>query len=197
MHIRETFRRRKKLCVGLIFVVFFLVILMAAAPKGGEISGQTPAKTAGAASLITTSTTQMLPTINDMPDGSYAAAGVQEQTTTVGISGNTNVNATQTSTMFIVPKTYGSLTVLYTAYKFTSITDATNYYDYTKSVSSVSSKVTSIGVGDEGFGYTGMSGGVVVFRKANVVINVLVTGSAATTATALNEAKSYANLVKI
>ncbi|MDP3013131.1 MAG: hypothetical protein Q8M92_02730, partial [Candidatus Subteraquimicrobiales bacterium] len=128
--------------------------------------------------MVVITPSQILPTINDMPSGT--------------ITGSENSNDTLASIEFVITK-YVNQLVKYEAYKFSSIDEAKEKYGSVISKYS-DYKLDNVDIGDEGVGFEiANSLATVVFRKANVVVQVQFVGQYSVN---LQGAKSYARLVK-
>lgn len=127
--------------------------------------------------MVVLTPSQILPTINDMPSGS--------------IKGAEKSNDTYALRDFVFTG-YLTQVVKYETFKFSSIDESKQKY---KSVINDYSnyKLDDVNMGDEGVGFEiGNSLATVVFRKANVVVQVKFVGQYTIT---LRDAKSYAKLV--
>ncbi len=129
--------------------------------------------------LITASPSQMLPTINDMPDGSK--------------KGPEKFNETHVERSFLLFSGATPTSLNYEVNKFPSINEAIDNYNIIKTRYS-NNKLNSVKLGDEGFGFVEVDSiGRVIFRKANVVVKVEFVGRYFAN---LEDTVSYAKLVK-
>lgn len=143
---------------------------------GDSIGSDYPVKTTV---LITTSPSQMLPTINDMPDG---AKKLDE-------SGND----TYAQKKFAIITVFTAQTIIYEIRKFPSINEAIDDYNSIKNKYS-DYKLSNVNLGDESFGLVvGNSIATVAFRKANAVVKVEFVGQYTSN---LDDTISYAKMVK-
>jgi hypothetical protein len=141
-----------------------------------EISSQIPDKTS---LIITLSPSQMVPTINDMPDGTLNASET--------------VNETYVKRSFVFTG-YNVQQLSYEAQKFPSIIEATNKYNSIIKDEYSIYKLNSIDLGDEGVGFeVANTLATVLFRKANVVVKVESVGQYST----LENTVSHAKMVNI
>lgn len=145
-------------------------------PQSTIVPTQTQAKTIV---LITASPAQMLPTINDMPDGS-----IKESETT---------NETHAEKVFALIRGSQAQALTYKLNKCQSIDEAQKNYNSIKNGYS-NYKLTSMSLGEEGFGYSlADSIATIVFRKVNLVVTVELAGQFTT----LQDAESYAKMVRV
>ncbi len=130
--------------------------------------------------LITASPSEMLPTINDMPDGTRK-------------EGETS-NDTYAQRKFAFVNAFSAQTLIYEVNKFSSINDAVADYNSIKDTYS-NYKLDDVSIGDEGFGLSKVNGILadVIFRKANVVVKVEFVGYGVS----LDDTISYAKMVNI
>lgn len=129
--------------------------------------------------LITASPSQMLPTINDMPDGS--------------MRGSEFGNDTYANRDFVFTTGIMARILSYGVYKFSSTTEAIDKYNSIKNEES-NYKLKNVGLGDESFGFeVADTIATVVFRKTNVVVKVTFAGRYSAN---LEDTVSYAKLVK-
>jgi len=137
----------------------------------------TPTPTQPKIEMVVIAPSQILPTINEMPSGT--------------IIGDENSNDTYASKDFVITGYLNQL-VKYEAYKFSSIDEAKEKYGSVISKYS-DYKLDNVDMGDEGVGFEiANSLATVVFRKANVVVQVQFVGQYSVN---LRGAKSHAKLV--
>lgn len=129
--------------------------------------------------LITASPAQMLPTINDMPDGFMKGSGI--------------ANDTYASQDFINTG-FAKQMLSYKISKFSSIDKAKD--EYISIINTYSNyKLTDVHLGDESVGFElADSIATVVFRKANTVIEVRIAGQFTAN---LDDTISYAKMVRV
>lgn len=135
-------------------------------------------KSSSSSVLITTSPAQMLPTINDMPDGTQKSSET--------------ANETYAERLFLFHRIPMGGSLRFKINKFSSIDEAKENYNFIKNGFS-EYKLTSKSLGDEGFGLSQADiKSTIAFRKANVVVTVVMYGY-----TTLDETESYAKMVRI
>lgn len=171
--------------IGIILMVLLSVITLGcvesqpSAPTSIESPKPTQAQVKTTV-LITASPSQMLPSINDMPDNSKKGAE--------------KVNETHAERGFLLFNGATPTALNYELNKFPSINEAIDNYNIIKDRYS-NNKLNSIMLGDEGFGFVEVNSIVrVVFRKANVVIKVEMVGRNSAT---LDDTISYAKKVRV
>jgi hypothetical protein len=141
-----------------------------------EISSQTPDKTS---LIITIPPSQMLPTINDMPEGTLKASET--------------ANETYAKRSFVF-NGYNVQQLSYEAQESPSIIEATNKYNSIIKYEYSIYKLNSVDLGDEGVGFEVANKlATVLFRKANVVVKVESVGQYST----LENTVSHAKMVNI
>lgn len=148
-------------------------------PNAPTSSTPTPAQVKTTV-LITASPSQMLPTINDMPDGTRKLEDTG--------------NDTYAQKKFAIITGFTAQTIIYEIKKFPSINEAKDSYDSIKNKYS-DYKLSGVNLGDESFGLVvANSIATVAFRKANVVVKVDFVGQYTAN---LEDTISYAEMVKV
>jgi hypothetical protein len=166
--------------IGIILMVSVSVIALGCVespsdPKSIE-SPQIKIKTIA---LITASPAEMLPTINDMPDGAKK----------LGDTGND----TYAEKKFAIITGFTAQTIIYEIRKFSSNNEAIDGYNSIKNKYS-DYKLSSVNLGEESFGLVvANSIATVAFRKANVVVKVEFVGQYTAN---LDDTISYAEMVE-
>ncbi len=148
-------------------------------PESANIPETNSPSTPQVTVLITAAPSQMLPTINDMPDGSK--------------KGPEKSNETHAERSFLLFSGATPTSLNYEVNKFPSINEAIDNYNIIKTRYS-NNKLNSVKLGDEGFGFVEVDSiGRVIFRKANVVVKVEMVGRYSVS---LEETISYAEMVE-
>ncbi len=137
----------------------------------------TPTPTQPKIEMVVIAPSQILPTINEMPSGS--------------IKGSEKSDDKYASKEFVLTRIV-TQSLKYEAYKFSSIDEAKEKYNSVIGKYS-NYKLDTVNMGDEGVGFEiANSLATIVFRKANVVVQVQFVGQYTVN---LRGAKSYAELV--
>lgn len=148
-------------------------------PESANIPETNSPSTPQVTVLITAAPSQMLPTINDMPDGSK--------------KGPEKSNETHAERSFLLFSGATPTSLNYEVNRFPSINDAINNYNIIKNGYS-NNKLNNVKLGNEGFGFVEVGSiGRVVFRKANVVVKVEMVGRYSAS---LEDTISYAEMVE-
>lgn len=156
------------------FKLLIVVLLVLSVALSGCLNAELNTK------LITTSPLSMLPTINEMPDGSKKLSEFG--------------NETYATRMFKLDGI--SIQILwYRVNKFPSIDEAIDGYNSIKNKYSAY-KLDGVDIGDDAFGFEEANvGAKVVFRKANIVVQVDLAEQYV--GATLSDAQDYAKKVRI
>lgn len=160
----------------LLMLLFVFVIIQGGTFKSSEPTTSQPEKSV----LITAAPSQMLPTIDDMPDNTRKVSET--------------VNETYAERKFVSNNIFTQL-LIYRINKFPSIGEAIDNYNANKNKYS-DYKLSSVNIGDEALGLEDANtGATIVFRKANVVVQVYLLSKYG--GATLSEAIDYAKKVRV
>lgn len=163
--------------IGIIAIVLVFVITLGCVES--KPSTENPNNKVSSSALITTSPLSMLPTINDMPDGTRKVSET--------------ANETYAERKFM-PNSIFTQLLIYRVNKFPSIDEAIDNYNTNKNKFS-NYKLSSVNMGDDAFGLEEASkGATIFFRKANVVIQVHLLSPYSAT---LSDAQDFATKVSV
>ncbi|MFZ3383607.1 MAG: zinc-ribbon domain-containing protein [Candidatus Methanoperedens sp.] len=165
---------------GVFLSILFFIVISALSNQNSRYSEPSSLNSQSQKTvLITTAPSQILPTINDMADGTRKVSET--------------ANETYAEREFM-PNSIFTQLLIYRVNKFPSIDEAINNYNTNKNKYS-NYKLTSVNMGDDAFGLEEASKGATIFyRKANVVIQVHLLSPYSAT---LSEAKDYAKKVSV